>query len=86
MRILQDCAWLKLGFDRRHLLIERIIVINLILEPLNCPEIDKKYGVTLFKQARAPNMAFADDINILARSRDSALSLLAILSESTRLD
>jgi hypothetical protein len=39
MRILQDCAWLKLGFDRRHLLIERIIVINLILEPLNCPEI-----------------------------------------------
>ncbi len=49
---------------------------------LNYPEIVKKYGVTLFKQTRATNMAFADDINILARSRDSALSLLAIFQKA----
>jgi hypothetical protein len=54
----------------------------LVLEPLNYPEIVKKHGVTLLKQTRATNMTFAGDINVLARSRDSALSLLDVFQKA----
>jgi hypothetical protein len=58
------------------------IVINMILEPLNYPHIVKQHGITLFKQTRTTNMAFADDINILGRSIESTTSLLKIFQNA----
>ncbi len=54
----------------------------MILEQLNYYDIVKKHGITLFKQKRITNMAFADDINILGRSVENPKSLLLIFQNA----
>jgi hypothetical protein len=58
------------------------IVLNLVLEPLSDPKTVQDHGVTLTKEIRVTNCAFADDVNLMARSVSSAQVLLKIFDKA----